>query len=183
MARLFVAAEVPDEVRADLQARVPRPDEPGVRWVPPTQWHVTLRFLGEADPDVVQAALAPLDAPVASVRLGPRVSRLGRSVVCLPAHGLDEVAAAVRALTAELGDPPERRFAGHLTLGRLRHRGACGVAGSPYRAVFPVTEVALVESTLGPGGARHRVLAHLPLRPHGSGPDPARAGRGSGDTR
>lgn len=85
----------------------------------------------------------------------------------------------MRALTADLGDPPDRRFAGHVTLGRLRRRGACGVTGSPYRATFPLEEVALVESTLGDGGARHRVLARLPLRSEVADHDGTRAAGGS----
>ena len=108
VSRLFVAAPVPDGVRDLLAARLPRPDEPGVRWVPAHQWHVTLRFVGEVDDTdeaALVAALDRLDAPAAAARLGPRVSRLGRSVVCLPVSGLDELAEAVRATTAAVGDP------------------------------------------------------------------------------
>ena len=38
-------------------AALPRAEEPGVRWVDPTTWHVTLRFLGEAEVDDVVRAL------------------------------------------------------------------------------------------------------------------------------
>ena len=163
MARLFVAARPPQAV-LDQLAALPRPAEPGVRWVPPEQWHVTLRFLGEADPDQAAAALAGLRSPEATAELGPVVSRLGRSVVCVPVAGLDELAAAVTAATAGMGGPPEaRRFRGHLTLARLRHRAACGVTGTRISARFVVTQVELVRSVTGPSGAVHHVERRVPL--------------------
>jgi 2'-5' RNA ligase len=163
--RLFVAVRPPAAVLDRLHA-LERADQPGVRWVPPAQWHVTLRFLGEADLDAAVAAVRGLgahlddvDRPVA-VELGPRVSRLGRSVVCLPAHGLDALAAAVAAATAGIGEPPDPRpYAGHLTLARLRGRAACGIAGEPFSARFEVGEVELVRSTLASTGATHEVVA------------------------
>ncbi len=164
MSRLFVAVDPPPDVTAALVARLPRPAEPGVRWVPPEQWHVTVRFLGEADEAAAADALAGLRAGPATALLGPRVSRLGRNVVCLPVAGLDELAAAVRACTSDLGEPEDRRFAGHLTLARLRHRGACGVTGTPVDVAFPVEQVVLYRSTLGREGARHDPLLVVPLR-------------------
>jgi 2'-5' RNA ligase len=170
VSRLFVAAPVPADVRDLLAARLPRPDEPGVRWVTAHQWHVTLRFVGELD-DTDEAALVTvldgLDAPAAAARLGPRVSRLGRSVVCLPVSGLDELAAAVRATTADIGDPPDQPFVGHFTLARLRDRAACGVTGAAVDLGFDVDEVVLVRSTLEPRGARHEPVHRVALRATG----------------
>lgn len=143
-------------------AALPRPAEPGVRWLPREQWHITLRFLGEVDPDEAAAALARVSAPPAEVVLGPQVARLGRFVVCLPAVGLDDLAAAVVGATAAIGRPPDPRpFAGHLTLARLAHRGACGVAGTPFTGRFTADAVALVRSTTRSGGAEYaNVVTH-----------------------
>jgi 2'-5' RNA ligase len=162
--RLFVAVALPKEV-LDALAALGRPDEPGVRYTRREQWHVTLRFLGRAEIDDAAGALARLDAAPADAVLGPAVSRLGRDVVCVPVDGLDELAAAVVAATAEVGGPPEpRRFAGHVTLARLRRRGACRIAGAPFHARFPVTEVALVESVPGSGGPTYMTRTVQPLR-------------------
>jgi 2'-5' RNA ligase len=163
MSRMFVAAPLPEDVRSDLAARLPRPSEPGVRWVPTQQWHVTLRFLGEADEDEAVAALERLVAVPATVTLGPVVSRLGRDVVCLPAAGLDDLALAVRHATAEVGEPPGRPFVGHLTLARLRDRAACGVTGTSVLLSYPVEEVVLVRSTLGEAGPTHEALHTVAL--------------------
>ena len=102
--------------------------------------------------------------PRAAAALGPRVSRLGRDVVCLPVTGLDELAAAVAAASDGLGEPPGRPFVGHLTLARLRQRAACGLTGTPVDLVVPVDEVVLVRSTLGPQGAVHGPVLSVPLR-------------------
>jgi 2'-5' RNA ligase len=163
MARLFVAVRPPPAVITAL-AGLDRPAEPGGRYAPPEQWHVTLRFLGDAVVDDAVVALEQLRSPVAEAVLGPRVSRLGRNVVCIPVAGLDELAAEVRELTATIGDPPDPRgFTGHLTIARLRGRAACGVAGAPFSARFAVHEVELVDSTLSSSGAVHEVVARRSL--------------------
>jgi RNA 2',3'-cyclic 3'-phosphodiesterase len=157
--RLFVAAYPPEAV-LDLLETLPRPVDPAVRWTTRDQWHVTLRFLGGADPDEAAAALAAVEAPGAEAVLGPRTARLGRFVVVVPVAGLDRLAAAVVGATAAIGEPADPRpFTGHLTVGRLRDRPACGVAGARVEARFPVGEIHLVRSVLRPDGARHAIIA------------------------
>jgi 2'-5' RNA ligase len=158
---LFVAVWPPADV-LDALADVPRPDEPGVRYTTRDQWHLTLRFLGACDPADAAAALQGLVWPERPVvaQCGPAVSRLGRSsVVVVPVRGLDALARAVREVTAEVGEREERPFSGHLTIARLKHRGACRVAGAPFAATFAVGEVALVASELHPDGSRYTTLA------------------------
>ena len=165
--RLFVAVWPPAEV-CELIDRLPRPDESGVRWEPPGLAHVTLRFIGESEPDPIIAALRSVPLPSATAALGPSVSRLGRSVLCVPVAGLEALAAGVDEAVVRCGLPPrERTFAGHLTLARLRQRAACGLAGHRLRADFPVTEIAVVRSVL-PSGVepvrRYETLEMIPLR-------------------
>lgn len=163
MPRLFVAVTPPAEV-LDRIALLPRPAEPGVRWTARSQWHVTLRFLGEAEVEPAATALDVVDAPPAVAEVGPVVSRLGRSVVCLPVAGLDGLAGAVREVTASVGEPPDPRpFAGHITLARLRRRAACGVTGTRFSASFGVEEIALVRSTLTADGPEYVVEARRRL--------------------
>jgi RNA 2',3'-cyclic 3'-phosphodiesterase len=160
-ARRFVAVWPPDDV-LDLVEALYRPVDQGGRWTRRDQWHVTLRFLGEVDdPDDVVAALEGADLAPATATLGPGVTVLGRSVLVIPVAGLDELAASVVAATSALGRPPEdRAFRGHLTLARARRgasvRGpALRLAEEEVAATFPVGEVRLVRSRLGPGGARY----------------------------
>lgn len=165
MARLFVAVWPPEEVVADLTS-LPRKDQRGVRFVPAENWHLTLRFLGEADPDGVAAALDGGTYPAATVRLGPGVDLLGDRALVLPASGLDDLAAAVTARTADLGERPRPRFVGHLTLARVTPHARMPVAlGAYLRAAFDVAEIALVRSRLHPEGARYDTLATWAVGP------------------
>jgi 2'-5' RNA ligase len=153
--RLFVAVWPPPAF-AERLASLPRPEQRGVRWTPPENWHVTLRFLGEADPEEVGtrldgAALAPTTAT-----LGPVVQRLGRGLVVVPVTGLDQLAAAVAEVTSDIGQPiGDRGFRGHLTLARFRPSAHCPLAGTPVYAVASVDEVVLAQSRLSPTGATY----------------------------
>lgn len=163
MARLFVAVRPPDAV-LDRIAALDRPDEKGVRYTTRDQWHITLRFLGEADEQVAREAFAGIEGRSARAVLGPRVSRLGRSVIVVPVAGLDDLAATVAAATADVGEPPDPRpYTGHLTLARLKRRGACRIAGAPFDDAFTVVEIELLRSELRAEGARYEVLATAPV--------------------
>src|SRR6476469_2743867 len=113
MARLFVAVWPPENVVAELLS-LRRKDQDGVRFVRPESWHVTLRFLGEADPDEVVDALDDAPLAPAHARLGPGVDVVSRRALVVPVHGLDELAAVIARHTAHIGQLPRRRFLGHL---------------------------------------------------------------------
>jgi len=81
--RLFVAVWPSDEV-VDALAALPRPEAPGLRWTRPDQWHVTLRFLGEAEPDVAAGALGALAAEPTVAELGPVTRLLGNRIMVAP---------------------------------------------------------------------------------------------------
>ena len=171
-ARLFIAVR-PSVAAADLVERVPRLEEPRVRWLPREQWHVTLRFLGDAEPEEVVAALAAVPwsrvLPV-DVTLGPATKVLGGSVVMVPAAGCDDLVDRVVEATRGLGwDSEDRPFYGHLTLGRFRDESPVGSIGTPIAATFQVDEVLLVASQTHSGGAVHEIMARFPLAGEGAG--------------
>ena len=170
--RLFIAVR-PSVAAADLVDRVPRPEVPRVRWLPREQWHVTLQFLGDAEPDEVAAALvaAPWGrVPPVDVTLGPVTEVLGEGVVMVPAAGCDALVDRVVAATGRLGrESEDRPFVGHLTLGRFRDEPPAGSIGTPISAAFLVDEVLLVASQTRPEGAVHEVVARFPLLGEGEG--------------
>jgi 2'-5' RNA ligase len=171
VARLFVAVWPSAEVEAELRS-LPRKDQAGVRFLAPETWHVTLRFLGEADPAEVAAALgaaaAAGDLPSAALRYGPAVDLLGERQLVVPVHGADDLAAAVASATAHLGEPPpRRRFAGHLTVARMKPRKVPGfrmpaALGAAVVAEQQAEQVALVESRLHPEGPEYTTLEAWP---------------------
>jgi 2'-5' RNA ligase len=158
VARLFVAVWPPDDVISRL-ARVPRPEARGVRWIPAANLHVTLRFLGEAEPDDARAALDGTRFPRAVAELGPRVRRLGGRSLVLPVAGLQALAGAVTVATAGVGKPPDTRpFTGHITLARLRRGAADLPRDDLVDDQFGVEEVLLVRSELSSDGARYEPI-------------------------
>lgn len=185
--RLFVAADLPREVRGKLQAIQDelRPIPLSVRWVRPEGIHLTLKFLGEVPEGrrlAIEAALRSRaggdSRPFALEAAGvgtfpdtgpPRVIRVGVR------GSLEEAAKAQRAIDRALEDigyPPETRaFRPHLTLGRVKGPGRgdwraflAGFAEKPA-GKFEVREIVLFESRLDPGGASYLPLAVFPLAP------------------
>ena len=160
--RLFVAVVPPDDVLDALRA-LRRPPVAGIRWTTRNQWHVTLRFLGEVDGSLVGPVAEALDGAslggAVAVELGPAVRALGDRVVCVPAAGLDEVAAGVVRATAGFGiEPGRRKFRGHLTLARVSRGRASRVTGEPFSASFVASEVVLMRSSPHPTGASYSVV-------------------------
>ena len=152
---------------------MPRPDIAGLRWAPPEQWHVTLRFLGDFDDvGVVEEAVDGVTRRCAEpviARAGPATGRFGHRILHLPVDGLAPLAAGVAAATAGFGQPPEdRAFAGHITLARVRERARVNLRaleGTPLAAEWSVEELTVVESRLSSAGARYAVGARAPLAP------------------
>lgn len=162
MARLFVAVWAPTQVVERLRS-LPRPDTPGVTWVLPSNWHVTVRFFGDAEPADAVASLAGTTLPTATAVLGPAVRRLGPSALVVPVAGLDDLAAAVGDATTGVGLPPgPRSFQGHLTLARLRRGATDDVTGTPIAVEFHVAEIVLVRSDLSRDGASYGVIGRWP---------------------
>lgn len=188
--RLFVAIELPDATkqhRAQASAALESASPPRtLRIVRPEGIHITLKFLGATPsssvPAIVDAltALASAHSPL-TLRLGRPGSFGGARNVRVAwigvegdSHALALLAAAVDVAVAPFGYAPERRpFAAHLTLARVRHEASAGDRLAIFAAIaalpqveappFAVTHVALMRSTLGPGGARYDALARLRL--------------------
>lgn len=164
MSRLFLAVWPPEEAVAELRA-LRRKDQRGVRFLPPENWHVTLRFLGDSSIDDVVAAMEGVELPAAVARMGAGVDVLHDRVLMVPVHGLDDLAAAVVRATHDIGDPPpKRRFTGHLTIARLKRPPVLPPAmGALVTAEWRVEEVALVQSRLHPDGARYETVETWPV--------------------
>lgn len=161
--RLFLALWPPADV-VDMLMAVPRKDQRGVRFVRPDNWHITLRFLGAADESAVAAAMAAVDLPAATARLGPAVDVFAERVLVIPVNGIDELAQAVIGGTARLGEHPPRRYISHLTIAQINPASPMPAAlGTFVTAEFGVTEVALVHSELRRHGPRYETLQTWPV--------------------
>ncbi len=184
--RLFVACELPDDVRRALgavQDSLRQATSVRLRWVRPEGIHITLKFLGEVETGrvgeierVLAAAIEPFEARVRPAAVGG----FGGSRLRLVWVGLEGdidrlagLAERVDAALAPLGFPRERRkFAAHLTLARVpddappRDRQALSALledlGLPALPSIVLTEAHLIQSILGPGGSAYQRLATFP---------------------
>lgn len=177
--RVFVAIDVPEDVRQNI-AQLMRelvPAARGARWVQADGMHVTLKFIGEAAPEMVERAKTAL----ADIRSTAPVEMRFRGVGCFPNErrprvlwagieatpNLAELAAEVERRLASLGIPREERaFHPHLTLARFKepqsqpllaeamHELSAREFGAKHAGEFH-----LYQSKLKPGGAEYARLA------------------------
>ena len=168
MTRLFVAAWPPDDVVDHLHGLTRIEPVGGERRVAPENWHITLRFLGDADPDELIERLAVAALPPVTATLGPDVTDFERAQIVIPVEGIDPLAEAVRAATLNLGEPPKHQFRAHLTLARTKKKAQPNLLGKPFQANFEINEIRVVSSDLQPTGPVYTTIATMqtdPARP------------------
>lgn len=177
--RTFIAIPLPKECRATLDRMQQglRRCQADVRWVAIPSIHLTLKFLGEVDPGVLQGMhtlLSDCAKPECSFEL--RLHGLGcfpnpihpRVVWCGIGGETDALARLqriVESACASMGFAPEDRlFRPHLTLGRIRGRRNMQAlaekltSGSDLACGFRVDRFHIYESSLKPQGAVYTVL-------------------------
>lgn len=183
MPRLFVAIDLPDDVKSRLAELCK--GVAGAKWVTTDQMHLTLRFIGETDEKQFQAIRTLMN----SIRGEPFEIAL-KGVGQFPPKGaarvlwagLDAPPALVMlhrkielALTG-LGLPPEEKpFSAHVTLGRLKTppnpesiRQFMNKNAALQSPPIPVREFVLYSSFLRPEGPFYRHEGVYPLLPEGT---------------
>ena len=181
--RLFVALEIPPAVReslgeflAALRALSPQP-----RWVRTDNLHITLKFIGEVQPE----KLGDIRAALSAVHSNRSVTLDFRGVGFFPnekrprvfwagieaSANLARLAGDIDSALEKLGVPPEKRpFSPHLTLARFEPPGLPeklrAVIQENARREFgsvAAREFHLIESKLKPGGAEYTTLETFPF--------------------
>lgn len=190
--RLFVAAEPSDQVRSAAEASAQRLRDRlaitkaagGIRWVPVTNMHLTVWFLGEVSDvrasAVLDALRPPLQTPAFDLHIAgfgafppsgpPRVLWMGVT------RGLDDLARAHDEVGARLqpwGFPPEgRAYSAHLTIARVKEppHGAARAAIRQAIAHEPadagscrIEALTVFRSRTSPHGAIYEPLLRVPL--------------------
>jgi 2'-5' RNA ligase len=126
--RLFVALDLPWALRQRV-AMLAGSGIPGARWVPPENYHVTLRFIGETPAfraEEIDHALAALKARGFELTLSGvgTFARAGRSTALWVGvernAQLDHLQNKIETALQRIGlEPERRRFAPHVSLARL----------------------------------------------------------------
>jgi len=177
MLRLFVGIDLPPETKLALSALAR--GLPGVKWVDPGNYHVTLRFIGEVDEGMaedIDAALTTIRARRFALRIAgvdlfggadrPRLLYAGVERAAALVELRDKVAAAL----GRAGVPPEGRiFTPHVTLANIR-AGRPADLGSYLETHNPLRlpEIAvdrfqLVRSTLTRAGSIYQAVSDYGL--------------------
>lgn len=179
--RLFVAVAVPAHARAALSVAIAplRARHGDLRWIPATNWHLTVAFIGRVSVGQRLRAQQAVDAAAhqtrpCAVTLDGTLGRFGHRVLWAAVAdddgGLTELAAAVRGALATVGIVvDDRPFRAHLTLARARRGQRVPRVRSPVTAVglparWTVGRVALMASRPQAGGSVYRDVATWPLR-------------------
>lgn len=162
--RLFVALDLPWELRQRV-AMLAGAGIPGARWVPPENYHLTLRFIGEMPgfrAEEIDQALAGLKARGFALTLAGvgTFHKGGRNVsLWVGAErnpSLDLLQSKIETALQRCGlEPERRRFTPHITLARLDNApeaklAAFVQANNLFRAEpVPVEHFTLFSSRLG----------------------------------
>ncbi len=133
MIRAFIAVEIDPQTVRQISAVVGdlKPRIPGIRWVRPTNFHLTLKFLGDIEENKIEPIVQALEAAlypfprftINAKDLGvfPDLKRPRVLWVGLEGKELLELASKVERALCPLGFGPENKaFKPHLTVGRWR---------------------------------------------------------------
>jgi 2'-5' RNA ligase len=194
--RVFVALDIDDDIRQRIERFIEgvRGFAPEARWVKPDSLHVTVKFIGEKPPEMIEQ----LKQALASIQIGTieanfrgygffptaqaaRVFWVGME----SGAELASLATAVDGAAATLGIPKEdHAFSPHLTL--ARRAGGSGAPGwrksdepnrgfrqlqeklkarpTPEFGTMTAREFFLYQSQLMTGGARYTKIGRFALR-------------------
>ena len=174
--RVFVAVRVPEAIREKAASLAPELGREGISPVRPANMHLTLRFIGEAQPAQVDEMKMRLGAVVfrrfrcdmRGVGVFPgesyvRVAWAG----CVSGGALEALAKDVDAALKGFGG--DERFSAHLTIARVKRK----LDPRPFLqrhkdeefGSFDVDSFELIESVLGgPDGPQYRTIAEFRAR-------------------
>ncbi len=186
--RAFIAIDLPISIQeklAEILEFVKRSDTRVVRWVPASNIHLTIKFLGDVSRTNVEILTKILRSEVSRHRqFEIRVNGLGAfpsirrpRVVWVGVEAPPTLLSLQRSIEAEtvrLGYAPEERpFSPHLTLGRVAHNATPEEVRKVADALTAlkvgelgcavVDHVCLFRSDLQPGGAVYTPLFSTPL--------------------
>ena len=184
MIRAFIALKLDPQIVQQISAAVTdlKPRIRGIRWVPPTNFHFTLKFLGDIEENQIEPIMRALELElhpfprftINAKGLGVFPDLKRPRVLWVGLHGKEllELAAKVETVLESLGFAREKRaFQPHLTIGRWRQfdRSSSKLGAELERwqghefGASPVAEVIFFQSELKRDGAIHYPLKVLAL--------------------
>ncbi len=184
--RVFLAVEIPDNIKNNLKPLLQKLKRSGghIKWVEPENLHITLKFFGEVNDNVLNKIKETLSSSITgensfSIELEktgqfPERARIPK-VLWVGAKRNIKLSTLVKKLEKKLskiGFPEEKReFIAHLTIGRVKSsNGFSGVRKTLEEfknkefGSFIVKKIVLFKSTLTPSGPSYEKLEEYPLK-------------------
>lgn len=183
--RLFVSIDLPDEFVPSVRStQEPFSEIPSINLVDPTQAHLTLKFIGDTDPDRVPEIETALSESVATTGLSSfpmEIAGIGafpspdyiRVVWLGVTMGSEETTALHKSIESRLTamgvDPESHEFTPHITIARMGDaRGKEKVqdlleSTTPHIGTMEVTKIHLKKSELTHNGPQYSTVSSFPL--------------------
>lgn len=179
--RLFVGIKMPNKINEEIQkAKAKLEVEVPGRWLPPQNWHVTLKFLGSCSIDMLSEISDALRKVVGkNSTFFTKVTDFG----CFPSQkyarvfwlgletssSFEQLQSDTESSLENLGFPSENRsFHPHVTLVRFKKpaRINCETINelATVKGTVQVKEITLFESVLTPQGATYLKLENFKLK-------------------
>ena len=185
--RVFTAVDISEPVRRGLSGLLEefRKTDPDIKWIDPTNMHVTLYFFGETGGETLEkvresvreAAGGVSVCTVSIEELGGFPSLVSPRILWA---GVRDEEGALKRISCGIKDRVtarslhvnrnDREYSPHLTLGRVKKRPRPGILESfldrrgERFGSFEVTRVVLYSSTLTRNGPVYRSIGEYPLR-------------------
>ncbi len=184
--RTFIAIELPDNIIdaiGNMQKKIGRYGLK-MRWIRPENIHITLKFLGDIDPEMIQSIESCLKK---TGKENNPIQLLSRGIGVFPGlkrprvlwAGIDGDTDILKKLQQSLDDllstigiaKEKRPFKGHLTIGRFKGQADSKKLISVIKTFstfetdpFFAEALTLYQSNLKPSGAVYSKLAVIPLK-------------------
>jgi 2'-5' RNA ligase len=184
--RTFIAIEIPAEIQNKIGALQSNLKGIGgrVSWTKPGNIHLTLKFLGDTDEDIIDEIAVELQEAVQNITgfeiivqgvgVFPNFKRPRVIWVAAKSEGdqLQKLAAQIENCMENFGFEKEtRRFSAHLTLGRVKDTKGIEPIMEKLKnyeefevGSFAVTEFYLIKSELHPAGSIYTPLKKFVLK-------------------
>jgi RNA 2',3'-cyclic 3'-phosphodiesterase len=183
--RTFVAIELPEIIQRDIRhlQHAFKSHRFDIRWVKPLNMHLTLAFLGNISPSVIEAVGRVVSETATAhpvfelipqgVGVFPNIRR--PRIIWAGISGQTDILRSLQAFMSSglnrLGFKTEKRpYKGHLTLGRVKSPLDQGRLVDALRShqgfvsrAFSVQHLVMFKSELHPGGPFYTKLSEVPL--------------------
>lgn len=184
--RTFIAIDLTAEIKNELAraVRLLKPVAPGIKWVVPENYHLTLKFLGEVSESRLEMLRTTLEEVTGRHRSFPLTVKgagsfpPGQSRMRVIWVGI-EAGPELLALQSDLEDTlnqqgferEERPFSPHLTVGRAREpqsqdrlKAELKKLDAKEFGIMEVKEISLFESRLHPEGPEYKIISRHHLK-------------------